>query len=98
MIKNKEKINFNTVSDASGVSKSYLYKNEDIRDRIERLREQQEGLTSSKQVKTKMTNKSKDVLIAVKNKKIKQLEEEIHTLKNELKRLRGQMYENILDR
>ncbi|WP_035322547.1 DUF6262 family protein [Peribacillus kribbensis] len=85
MIKNKEKINFNAVADASGVSKSYLYKNEDVRERIVQLREQQEGLPSPKQMKTEMTNKSKDILMAAKNKKIKQLEEELLSIKEELK-------------
>lgn len=39
LIKNKEKINFNSVSTTAGVSKSYLYNHLDIRERINKLRE-----------------------------------------------------------
>ena len=41
MIKQKEKINFNSVSVKSGVSKPFLYKYTEIRSRIETLRKQQ---------------------------------------------------------
>ena len=46
LIKAKERINFNSVSMESGVSKAYLYKNQELRNRIETLRRQQEGLPS----------------------------------------------------
>ena len=73
LITNKEKVNFNSVSAESGVSKAYLYTHTDIRERIETLRKQQEGLCSPKQVKREMTDASKDVLIAAKNKRIRDL-------------------------
>ena len=66
LIKNKGKVNFNSVSEESGVSKAYLYTHPDIRDRIETLRKQQEGLPSPKQLKREMTDASKDVVIAAK--------------------------------
>lgn len=74
LIKANSNINFNSISMESGVSKSYLYNNKEIRNRIETLREQQDGLPSAKHVKQKMTDNSKDVLIAAKNKRIKALE------------------------
>ncbi len=40
-----------------------------------------------------MTDASKDVVIAAKNKRIKELEEEIKRLKTELLHLRGKIYE-----
>ena len=41
LIKVKAKINFNSVSAESEVSKAYLYKNADLRTRIDILRKQQ---------------------------------------------------------
>lgn len=93
LIKEKDRINFNSVSMESGVSKAYLYKHSDVRERIETLRKQQEGIPSPKQVKREMTDASKDVLIAAKNKRIKILEEENRRLKTELAILRGKIYD-----
>lgn len=93
LIKNKEKINFNSVSTTAGVSKSYLYNHLDIRERINKLREQQQGLSSPKQVKREITDTNKDILLAAKNKRIKQLEDENKKLKEEMMRLRGKLYE-----
>ena len=90
---NKGSINFNSVSQASGVSKSYLYKNDNIRKRIEELREQSSN--SNKLCKTKMTESSKDIVIVAKNKKIKELESENKDLKEQLMILRGKLYETI---
>ncbi|EJR99268.1 DUF6262 family protein [Bacillus mycoides] len=93
LIKNKEKINFNSVSITAGVSKSYLYNHLDIRERIDKLREQQKRLPSPKQVKYEITDTNKDILLAAKNKRIKQLEDENKRLKKELMHLRGKIYE-----
>ncbi len=93
LIKEKGRINFNSVSMESGVSKAYLYNHSDVRERIETLRRQQEGLPSPKQVKREMTDTSKDVLIAAKNKRIKTLEDENKRLKAELATLRGKLYD-----
>lgn len=92
LIKEKGRINFNSVSMESGVSKAYLYNHSDVGDRIDTLRRQQEGLPSPKQVKREMTDASKDVLIAAKNKHIKALEDENKRLKAELATLRGKLY------
>ena len=93
LIKNKSRINFNSISMESGVSKAYLYNHPEVRERIETLRKQQEGLTSPKQIKRDMTDASKDVLLASKNKRIKVLEEENKRLKAELAILRGKLYD-----
>lgn len=85
MIKQKEKINFNSVSAKSGVSKPFLYKYREIRSRIETLRKQEEKLDSPTQVKRNMTEHSKDVIIASLRKKVKYLEEENKKLKEQLK-------------
>ena len=94
LIKDKGKINFNSVSEVAGVSKMYLYKNTQVRERIETLRKQQEGLPSPKLVKREMTDGSKDVVIASKNRRIRILDEENKRLNDELMRLRGKIYDN----
>lgn len=91
LFKEKEKITFNSVAEIANVSKKYLYDNHF--DRIDTLRKQQEGLQSPKQVKREMTDASKDVLIASKNKHIKELEEEVKRLKSILGRRYGTDYD-----
>jgi len=94
MVLNKEPINFNTVMKKAKVSKGFVYNNEDIRNRIETLRESQRGI-KPKQVKSKMTDSSKDILLVAKTKKIKELEEENKQLKKELEALRGKFYASL---
>lgn len=65
MIKTQQKINFNSVATHSGVSKTYLYKSPNLKERIEYLRSQQEGILSIKQVKRNVSEESKDVIIAI---------------------------------
>jgi hypothetical protein len=92
LIKLKGKINFNSVAAEAGVSKAYLYKHPEIRDRIDTLRKQQEGLPSPGQVKRVMTDARKDVLIAAKNRHVKELQDEIKRLKDILKHRYGEEY------
>ena len=94
MVLNKEPINFNTVMKKADVSKGFVYNNEDIRNRIETLRKSQRGI-KPKQVKSKMTDSSKDILLVAKTKKIKELEEENKQLKKELEALRGKLYASL---
>ena len=86
-------MNFNSVSQEGAISKAYLYKNPELRSRIEAIRKQQEGLSSPRQVKKEMTDASKDVIIAAKNKKIREQEAELKRLKEELLHLRGKIYD-----
>lgn len=94
LVREKQKINFNTVSVVSGISKAYLYTHSNIRERIESLRNQQQALFDVKVSKHQMTDNSKDVLLAAKNKRIKLLEDENKRLKQELQYLRGKIYES----
>ena len=73
LIKTKAKINFNQVAMESGVSKAFLYNNQEIRNRIDRLRKQQEGLNTPQTIKRNMTDANKDSLIVAKNNRIKNL-------------------------
>jgi hypothetical protein len=95
MIKKQLKINFNSVSEESGVSKAFLYKNTELRNRIEMLRQQQAGLSSPKQVKRNMSDASKDVIIASLRSRIIKLDAENKHLKEQLKINFGKVYDEI---
>ncbi|MCB2291310.1 DUF6262 family protein [Clostridium sp. CS001] len=91
----EQKINFNSVSQLGGVSKTFLYNNEDIRKRIEELRDKQISKTMNKRAKYDKSAKSKDIVIMAKDKKIKELEEQNNRLKEQLEILRGKLYEKM---
>ncbi|WP_368488863.1 DUF6262 family protein [Clostridium sp. BJN0013] len=92
---NGRKINFNSVSALSGVSKTFMYKNEEVKRRIEELRDKQIEKTIKQKLKYDKTDKSKDIIIMAKDKKIKELEYENKKLKRELEILRGKLYEKV---
>lgn len=73
MLVNGEKITFYSVYKRAGVSKSYVYKNEEVRLVIETYRKSS--------VKKKQGNEAKDVIIEAQKKKIKELERKIKELK-----------------
>ena len=89
----EQKINFNSVSQLSGVSKTFLYNNQEIKKRIEELRDKQVSKTINQRAKYDKTSKAKDIIIMAKDKKIKELEEENKKLKEQLEVLRGKLYE-----
>lgn len=91
----EQKINFNSVSQLSGVSKTYLYNNEEVKNRIEELRQKQLSKTMNQRAKYDKTSKSKDIIIMAKDKKIKELEQENRKLKEQLEVLRGKLYEKM---
>ena len=92
---NGEKINFNTISKESGVSKNFLYNNDTIKNRIIQLRNQQINHEINQRAKFDKTAKSKDVIIQAKDKKIAKLEEENTQLKLQLQFLQTRLYEDI---
>lgn len=75
LIKEKRSITFNAVSEASGVSKAWLYKEADVKARIERLREQSGG-QKKLPVKQKASNGSKEAIIRTLRQRIQKLEDE----------------------
>ncbi|WML24424.1 DUF6262 family protein [Neobacillus sp. OS1-33] len=95
LIQQNEKINFNTVTIAAGVSKSYLYNQTELRERIETLRQQQREVASPKNIKKNMNVENKDSLIQVFRERIRELEKENKQLKEEIKRVNGKLYENF---
>lgn len=95
LLRNEMKINFNSVSKVSNVSKSTLYKRSKIRNRIENLRLQQSQVNSPSEVKTKMNNDSKDAIISSLKRKIKKLKKENEQLNTKIKDLNKQLNENF---
>jgi len=85
-------INFNSVSKQSGVSKSFLYGDEQMKERIEQLREKTLNKEINKRAKYDKTAKSQNVIIEAKEKRIAKLEEENRKLKVEVEHLRGLLY------
>lgn len=91
----EQKINFNSVSQLSGASKTFLYNNQEIKKRIEELRDKQVNRTINQRAKYDKTSKAKDIIIMAKDKKIRELEEENKKLKEQLEVLRGKLYEKL---
>lgn len=100
LLREQQMVNFNTVAKAANVTKSYLYAHQDIRERIETLRAQQgqeriERQWAERQQHQARTDKTKDVLLAAKDRRIKALEAENRQIKEELKIARGKLYEQV---
>jgi len=91
----EQNINFNSVSQLGGVSKTFLYNNQDVKKRIEELRDKQTNRTMNQRAKYDKTAKSKDIVIIAKDKKIKELQDENKKLKEQLEIIRGKLYEKI---
>ena len=88
----KGSVNFNSVHVESGLSKNYLYKNEEIRAAIIEERDVEQARTEACHKKYDKTSKSKDVIIAAKDKRITKLEEENKKLKKEIANLMALLY------
>lgn len=100
LLRERQIVNFNTVAKAANVTKSYLYAHQDVRERIEALRTQQaqerfEQQWTERQQHPTRTDKTKEVLLAAKDRRIKALEAENRQLKEELKVARGKLYERV---
>lgn len=92
LIKSQKAINFNSVSNESGITKKTLYDNKLIRERIETLRHQQSQVPTPSQVKREMNDSNKDAIIASLKRKIKKLEEENSELKKQVKLNYAELY------
>ncbi len=100
LLREQYMVNFNTVAKTAQVTKSYLYAHQNVRERIEALRTQQgqeriEQQWTARQQHQARTDKTKDVLLAAKDRRIKVLEAENRKLKEELKVARGKLYEQV---
>ena len=94
LIKNNKFINFNSVANVAGISKTTLYNNLEFKERIISLRNQEANATLNKKVSVASEN-SKDALIASLKRKIKKLDEENIKFKTQLKIYYGEVYKNI---
>jgi len=95
MIKRKKVINYNTVSQESLVSKSFLYKNEGIRKKIDMLRNEQVNLKKVVNHKPNTSDKSKDVIIESLKFKIEGLEKENKELREALAAKYSEFYKDL---
>lgn len=100
LLREQQTVNFNTVAKVATVTKSYLYAHQSIRERIEVLRTQQgqeriERQRTERKLHQTRTDKTKDVLLIAKDRRIKTLEEENRKLKEELKVAHGKLYERV---
>lgn len=97
LIKQKKLINFNSVSQESGITKATLYNNKDIRERIETLRLQQLQVPTPAQVKREMNENNKDALIASLKRTIEKLKKEKQQLEKEKQQLEEQLKINYAE-
>ena len=88
-----KQVNFSTVSAQSGISRHFLYGDTEVRGLIEEQRKCDVDNEVNRRARYDKTAKSKDVVIAAKEKRIAKLEEENRRLKAELEILRGMVYE-----
>lgn len=91
MIKQGQIISFKSVAQAANVSTAYLYKQEDLRNRIETLRDQQKQRPKSKQPPAASDN-SKSVIISTLREENKKLRAEIDELRRINEGLAGRVY------
>lgn len=87
-------VNFNSVHVESGLSKNYLYTNDELRSAIVMERDKDKAKTDAYNKKYDKTSKSKDVVIESKDKYIAKLQAENEALKKEINQLRAMIYEN----
>ena len=85
-------VNFSSVSKESGVSRHFLYGDDEVRSLIEDQRKCDVDNSINRRARYDKTAKSKDVIIAAKDKKILKLEEENKRLRAEVATLRGMVY------
>lgn len=89
----KGSVNFNSVHVESGLSKNYLYRNDEIRAEIIRERDKEQVRSEAYHKKYDKTSKSKDVVIESKDKYIAKLQADNESLRKEINQLRAMIYE-----
>lgn len=92
LIKEGKRISFGNIAKEAGVSVSYLYKYDEIKERIQQLRKQQEQVKKSAAPQP-ASDKSKMVIINQLRDRIKKLENEINELRRANERLTGRVYQ-----
>lgn len=90
-----QRINFNTVAAAAGVTTAYLYKEPALRERIDRLRQEQVDTGRRLASLRERTQESSRVLLLSKERRIRELEARVKQLEAELATCRGQLYDRL---
>ncbi len=90
-----QRINFNTVAATAGVAKAYLYNEPAFRDRIDLLRRQQDDARRQLAPVRNRTEASTRLLVAAKDRRIRELEARVKQLEVELATCRGKLYEQL---
>ena len=88
-----KQVNFNSISEYSGVSKNFLYKDRETKEKIEKFRQRDINKEINQRAKNDKTSTSKDVIIKAKDKRIVKLEVKCRKLQEENERLKGKLYE-----
>lgn len=98
LLKEERLINFQTVAREAHVAKAILYRHTDVRERIESLRtaQLQSGRkTIPSPLARTCSDTSRDVLIKAQKQRIKLLEAEVQSLKEELRKAYTVQYEQL---
>lgn len=95
LLKHKKSVNFNSVAQISGLSKTTLYNNEDIRTRIMAFREKEALHNSDLKLKIELSDQNKDMVIQSLKRKNKKLEEENRELKKQLEIAYKEYYKQL---
>lgn len=94
LLKEQRPVNFKTVAETAGISTAWLYGNEVLKQRIMHLRLQQVPAVQAKiPPREQASSASKDAMIAALRQRIKKLEEENRTLKQQVEVANGLLYQ-----
>ena len=91
LLKSGRPVNFETVAEVAGVSKAWLYREPEIKERIEQLRAQGTGKTPVVS-KPKALDASKDAISKTLKERIRRLEAEVRGLREHIEVVTGQNY------
>lgn len=94
LLKEQRPVNFKTVAETAGISTAWLYGNETLKQRIMHLRLQQVPAVQVKiPPREQASSASKDAMIAALRQRIKKLEEENRTLRQQVEVANGLLYQ-----
>lgn len=93
LLKEGKRINFPSVAKEAGVSVTYLYKIDDIKERILHLRHQQQASIKKPIVPQSASDKSKQVILNQLRERIKQLEVDNRELRDKNEAVYGRLYQ-----
>jgi hypothetical protein len=97
LLREQKPVNFHTVAKAAMVSKAYLYSQQDLRERIEALRQKSvEQMVRERATHSPgKTDASRDLVILAKDRRIKELEAENQKLQQQLKVALAKAYDQL---